>query len=96
MAATSLKLPDELKRRIEQAAAAAHKTPHAFMIDALTCETERREQQAQFAAAAERAEQEALASGRAVPLDAAFDYLGARVSGRRARKPRLTAWRKSR
>jgi predicted transcriptional regulator len=96
MAATSLKLSDELKRRIERAAAEAHKTPHAFMIDALTRETERRERQGQFAADAERAEQEALASGRAVPLEAAFEYLGARVSGRRPRKPRLTAWRKSR
>lgn len=95
MAATSLKIPDDLKRRIEQAAAAAHKTPHAFMVDALARETERSELQAQFAADAARSESEALLSGKAVPLDAAFDYLGARLAGRRVRRPRATPWRRS-
>lgn len=88
MASISLKISDELKKRIERAAAAAHKTPHAFMVEAITRETERRELQGQFAADAARAEQEALASGKAVPLNTAFDYLGDRIAGRRARKPR--------
>ena len=35
MAATSLKLPEDLKRRIERLARAANKTPHAFMVEAL-------------------------------------------------------------
>src|SRR5438309_688913 len=34
MAATSLKLPEDLKRRIERLASAANKTPHAFRVDA--------------------------------------------------------------
>jgi predicted transcriptional regulator len=95
MAATSLKIPDDLKRRIERAAAAARKTPHAFMVDALTRETERRELQGQFSADAARSEKETLSSGKAVPLDAAFEYLGARLAGRRVRKPPPTLWRKS-
>lgn len=95
MAATSLKISEELKRRIERAAASVHKTPHAFMIEALARETERRELQSQFASDAALAEQETLATGKAVPLEAAFEYLGARIAGQRARKPRPTSWRKS-
>jgi predicted transcriptional regulator len=36
MAATSIKLPDTLKRRIARIAAAVRQTPHAFMVEALT------------------------------------------------------------
>jgi hypothetical protein len=43
MAATSLKLPEDLKRRIERLANAANKTPHAFMVEALAREAERSE-----------------------------------------------------
>src|SRR5438874_7052793 len=75
MAATSLKLPDDLKRRIELLAAGAQKTPHAFMIEALFREAERMELRARFAADAAKSEAEALASGKAISLDAAFDYL---------------------
>ena len=38
MAATSLKLPDELKRRLERLAANVQKSPHAFMVEVLTRE----------------------------------------------------------
>ena len=95
MAATSLKIPDELKRRIEHAAAAAGKSPHAFMVEALALEAERSEQREEFAAAAARSEQQALASGKAIPLDSAFDYLEARMAGRRVKKPQARSWRAS-
>lgn len=95
MAATSLKLPDELKRRIEDLAASVSKTPHAFMIDALVRETERLELRARFAADAAQAESQALASGKAIALDSVFDYLEARVAGRKARRPRARRWRVS-
>ena len=48
MAATSLKLPEDLKRRIERLASAANKTPHAFMVEALAREAERSELRARF------------------------------------------------
>lgn len=59
MAATSLKLPDDLKRRIELLAASARKTPHTFMVDALAREAERLELREKFAADSARAETEA-------------------------------------
>jgi predicted transcriptional regulator len=96
MAATSLKLPDELKRRIDALAASARTSPHAFMVEALARETERLELRARFAADAAASEAEALASGKAVPLDAALDYLQARAAGGgTARRPRARRWRAS-
>jgi predicted transcriptional regulator len=95
MAATSLKLPDELKRRIDGLAASARKTPHAFMVDALEREATRLELRARFAADAARAEARALATGKAIPLDAAFDYLESRAAGAKPRRPRAGRWRGS-
>lgn len=96
MSATSLKLPDDLKRRIERLASASNKTPHAFMVDALVREAERGELRARFAADAAASEAQALASGKAYSLGAAFDYLGARAAGVKARRPKARAWRQSR
>ena len=95
MAATSLKLPEDLKRRIERLANAANKTPHAFMVEALAREAERSELKARFADEAARSEQEALSSGRSFELAATFDYLTARASGVKARRPKSHAWRRS-
>ena len=95
MAATSLKLPDDLKRRIERLAGAANKTPHAFMVDALRREAERSELREQFAAEAAASEAQALADGKAYPLGAAFDYLHKRVAEPKARRPRARVWRAS-
>jgi predicted transcriptional regulator len=95
MAATSLKIPDDLKRRIERLAGAAKKTPHAFMVDVLSQEADRAELRMRFSEDAALAESEATESGKAVPVDAAFDYLEARVAGRSVRRPRARAWRAS-
>lgn len=95
MAATSLKLPDDLKRRIEALAAGLRKTPHAFMVDALEREAARLELRARFAADAAEAESRALASGEAIPLDIAFDYLESRAAGEQPRRPRARRWRES-
>jgi predicted transcriptional regulator len=95
MAATSLKLPENLKRRIEELASAANKTPHAFMVEALAREAERSELRARFADEAARSEEEAFSSGKAYELGATFDYLTARASGAKTRRPRVRAWQRS-
>jgi predicted transcriptional regulator len=96
MAATSLKLPDELKRRIERLAGAANKTPHAFMVEALSQEADRAESRERFAKDAALSESETMESGKAIPLGIAFDYLEARASGKAVRRPRPRTWRASR
>ncbi|MGA2191632.1 MAG: hypothetical protein ABSH33_24245 [Steroidobacteraceae bacterium] len=95
MAATSLKLPEALKRRIERLAGAANKTPHAFMVEVLSQEADRAELRERFAEDAAVSEKEAMESGKAVPLRVAFDYLEARVAGKSVRRPRERAWRAS-
>ena len=95
MAATSLKLPEALKRRIERLAGAANKTPHAFMIEVLSQEADRADLRKRFAEDAAISEKEAMESGKAVPLGVAFDYLDARVAGKSVRRPRERAWRAS-
>jgi len=95
MSATSLKLPEELKQRLAQLAANAGQTPHAYMIEALSREAERADLQAQFAADADRSEKQTLTSGKAHSLNVAFDYLEARLSGKKAKKPQARSWRAS-
>ena len=95
MAPTSLKIPEDLKRRIEHLAAALQKTPHAFMVEALMREANRAELREQFAADAAQSEEETLRSGKAFELAATFDYLDARLTGRKAVRPRARAWRAS-
>jgi predicted transcriptional regulator len=93
MAATSLKLPEDLKRRIERLAVAAKKTPHAFMVEALSQEVARSELRERFASDAAVSERETMTSGKAFPLDVAFEYLESRAAGRKIRRPRARAWR---
>jgi predicted transcriptional regulator len=95
MSATSLKLPDDLKRRIAKLAASSGQTPHAFMVDALAREAQRSELRQRFAAEAGESEREALGSGKAHSLDATFDYLAARIGGKNPRRPRVRSWRAS-
>ena len=95
MSATSLKLPDDLKRRIAKLAASSGQTPHSFMVDALAREAERSELRQRFAAEAADSEREALGSGKAQSLDAAFDFLAGRIAGKNPRRPRARSWRAS-
>jgi predicted transcriptional regulator len=95
MSATSLKLPDDLKRRLAKLAASAGQTPHAFMVDALTREAQRSELRERFAAEAAESESEALGSGKSHSLNATFDYLAARIGGKKPRRPRARSWRAS-
>ena len=95
MSATSLKLPDDLKRQIARLAASAGKTSHAFMVEALSREAKRAELRARFAAEAAESERAAVAGGKTHSLEAAFAYLEARISGKKVRQPRARAWRGS-
>ncbi len=51
------------------------------MVETLAREAERLELRARFAAEAAASEAEALASGKAISLDKAFDYLDGRLAG---------------
>jgi len=95
MTATSLKIPEELKRRLDRLAASAQKTTHAFMVDILAQEAQRAELRERFAAEAAASENEAMGSGTAISLDRTFDYLEKRISGKKTRRPQPRPWRVS-
>ncbi|PWT75207.1 MAG: hypothetical protein C5B46_02895 [Proteobacteria bacterium] len=92
--ATSLKLPEELKARVEAVAGAAGKSPHAFMIEAIERETARAERFDAFIDEALLAEQEMEESGLYYAAEDVFRYAIARAEGRPTRRPKPKSWRK--
>ncbi len=92
MPATSLKLPDELKKRIDALVAQRNQTAHAFMVEAIRRETERAEQRRQFIEEAQVADNEVKRSKRAYEAAEVFDYLEAKIQGKKIRKPRPKKW----
>jgi predicted transcriptional regulator len=95
MAATSLKLPDDLKRRLARLARDAGQTPHAFMVEALAREAQRAELRERFVAEAADSERQTMESGKSHSLEAVFGYLEAKLAGKKVKTPRARAWRAS-
>jgi predicted transcriptional regulator len=92
MPATSLKLPDDLKKRIDALVAQRDQTAHAFMVEAIRRETERAELRRQFMDEAKAAYIEVLGGGNAYKAAEVFDYLQAKVQGKKAKKPQAKKW----
>ena len=88
MPAVTLKLPEELKKRINNLAAASGKSPHAFMVDALAAQAAREELRGAFVASALEARQEVARYGQAMAAADVHKWLLARAAGRKAARPR--------
>lgn len=88
MPAVTLKLPDDLKARINELAAASGKSPHAFMIDALAAQAAREESRRMFVASALAAREEVARYGQVMEADDVHKWLLARPSGKKAARPR--------
>ena len=87
-ATTTLKLPEELKARIASAAQATGKTPHALMIDALATQMTLFERRQAFIASAIKAEQEVAEYGLVYEADEVFNYLQAKLDGKKTKWPK--------
>jgi predicted transcriptional regulator len=87
MVTTSLKLPDTLKQRIGVLAEAAGKTPHAFMVEALTEQTERSEKHREFLQSAIAAKQDFEQTGISYNADSVHVYLKAKLRGESPARP---------
>ena len=85
---TTLKLPDELKKRVAEAALAAGKSPHAFMLEAIELQTQLAERRRAFIKSALVAEQEVGQYGLVYDGDEVLSYLKTRLEGRKAVRPR--------
>jgi len=95
MPMTSLKLSEELRRRIQSIVAGSDRTAHAFMVEAIERAARAEELRRRFGEEADAAEKETLLSGKAYDASEVFAYLGARARGRKPKRPRLGSWRRS-
>ena len=88
MPAVTLKLPEELKTRINDLAAAGGKSPHAFMVDALAAQVTREESRSAFVASALQARQDVARYGQVMEATDVHKWLLARAGGGKAVRPR--------
>lgn len=86
-ASTTLKLPDELKACVIVEAAAAGKTAHAWMIEAIAAQADLAKRRGEFVSSALRAEEEVAQYGLVYDADEVFSYLSQKLAGAKAKKP---------
>jgi predicted transcriptional regulator len=92
MSTTTIRLPDELKKRIARAAERAGTTPHGYILAAIAQKTEQDERRAAFEETAEGRYAQIVASGKTVPWTEMRRYLQGRIAGKKAarRKAKVT------
>lgn len=84
---TTIRIEDALKARIAALARRAGKSPHAFMLDAITRSVEQAELDDAFHAEADARWQAFLAGGSTVPWDEARVWLEAQARGETPPRP---------
>lgn len=84
----SLRVPEDVKKRVAKLARAQAKTAHAFMLEAIREKLQAEEARAAFYAEAERRLARMRRTGAGIPADEVFDYLQRRAEGRPAVRPR--------
>lgn len=87
MSTTTIRLPEELKARVAEAAKHAGTTAHGFILEAIAEKTERAERQAGFDAEAEERYARIVATGKAISWREMRGYLEARTAGKAAKPP---------
>jgi len=90
--ATSLKLPAELKARVEAVAKRTGTSAHAFMTEAIARETARAERYAEFLDEARQADRDFERTGAYYDANDVFEYLTARIDKAATRKPKPRKW----
>ena len=88
MSTTTIRLPQDLKKRVARAAERAGTTAHGFILEAIAEKTEREERQREFQDMADRRYAGIIASGKTVPWHEMRRYLVRRVAGARIVRPK--------
>ncbi|HSD54108.1 MAG TPA: hypothetical protein VLC47_08070 [Burkholderiales bacterium] len=86
--AVSLRLPEDVKRRIAKLAKAQEVTPHGFMLGAIREKLEAEEARAAFHAEARRRLARMKKTGMGIPAEEVFDYLRQRAEGKAVARPK--------
>ena len=89
MSTTTIRLPEDLKARVERVAAASGGTAHAFMLDAIALATERMERQQDFQAEAERRLQHMQKTGEYLTHEDLRAYAMALARGEKPVPPKV-------
>lgn len=85
---TSLKLPDDLKSRVADAAQRAQQSAHAFMLDAIARQVEQVESEAAFLQGAIDSLAEVQGGGATFDAEQVHAWLTAKARGEAATTPR--------
>lgn len=93
MSTTSLKLPDDIRQLVAQAATSEGISAHAFMIRAVSEAAVNADKRAQFVDSAVASRQQALQTGRGYAADDVHAWLQAKAAGKTVRRPKAHDWR---
>jgi predicted transcriptional regulator len=93
MSTTSLKLSDDLRRRVAAAADGQGLSAHGFMVQAIETALRCAEERARFVAHAAAAREAARASGQGLEAEEVHAYLRARLAGKKPAAPKAKSWR---
>ena len=89
---TTLKLPEELKKRLGPLAKSAGKTPHAWMIEALEAQATLAEMRRGFIEDARAAEKEVEKTGVAYRAKDVHAFVRACAAGKKVARPKPVRW----
>jgi predicted transcriptional regulator len=84
---TTIRISEDLKDRITQAAERAGKTPHAFILEAIAERVNEVERRNDLHDTAERRYAEIVASGKTIPWSEMRTYLEDRLAGKKSTRP---------
>lgn len=88
MSTTTIRLPEDLKERIAQAAARAGTTAHAFILNAIADKVDEEERRNDFHETAKRRYEEIVTSGMTIPSNEMQNYLKDRLAGQNPSRPK--------
>jgi predicted transcriptional regulator len=86
--AVSLRVPEEVKKRIAELAKQQEVTPHSYMLEAIREKVELEEAKLAFRAEAERRLARMKKTGVGIPAEEVFEYLQQRAAGSKAKRPK--------
>lgn len=88
MPTTTIRLPENLKERVAQAAENAGISSHAFILEAIKESVEATERRSEFYGTADRRYATIAETGKTIPWSEMRTYLLNRASGQKASRPR--------
>ena len=91
---TSLKIPGDLKDRIDSLAKQGGESAHALMVRALESAVESMERRAAFLGEADEADRRMQETGVGYAHEEVAAWLRAKVAGKKVKRPKPVSWRK--